>query len=77
MYQGTSTPKVGAIFEEIRVLLSSSKTKALIQKSLGDCYGVAPKPLRRKTPRPPYIVKPRTPPHQSGICKHILNNALF
>ena len=37
MYQGFSTPKVGAIFEGIRVLLSSSKTKALIQKSLGDC----------------------------------------
>ena len=35
MYQGFSTPKVGVIFEEIRVLLSSSKTKALIQKSLG------------------------------------------
>ena len=32
-----TTPKVGVIFEEIRVLLSSSKTKALIQKSLGVC----------------------------------------
>jgi len=37
MYQGISTPEVGVIFEEIRVLLSISKTKALIQKSLGDC----------------------------------------
>ena len=37
MYQGFPTPKVCVIFEEIRVLLSSSKTKALIQKSLGDC----------------------------------------
>jgi hypothetical protein len=37
MYQGFFTPEVGVIFEEIRFLLSSSKTKALIQKSLGDC----------------------------------------
>ena len=37
MYKGFPTPKVGEIFDKIRILLSSNKMKALIQKSLGVC----------------------------------------